>query len=123
MTHASTSAADLPGIARALLDERRDRDLMIRDGIFADPAWELILAVYVGQCEGLPRDALALEEWGRAPASTIGRWIRLLVEHRLFETSRNPDGMAITLAPATFIRLEAHLRALANALARVRGIG
>lgn len=115
MTQSIDFAADLPGIARALLDERRARDARLGDGIFADPAWELMLAAYVGQREGRPLLASSLEAASPVPRSTMRRWVRLLLERGILISSVERDAI-LTLAAPALARIEDHLTLFANAL-------
>ena len=120
MTQSTDFAADLPGIARALLDERRARDARLGDGIFADPAWDLMLAAYVGQRNGRPLSAASLEVASPVPRSTVQRWVRLLVERGVLIPSGERD-VTLTLAGPAIARMEDHLTLFANALpARTR---
>ncbi|AHE53173.1 hypothetical protein [Sphingomonas sanxanigenens] len=115
MTQSTDFAVDLPGIARALLDERRARDTRLGDGIFADPAWDLMLAVYLGERDGRPLSAASLEAASPVPQSTVRRWVRLLVERGILIPSGERD-VTVTLGAPALARLEDHLTMFAGGL-------
>lgn len=85
--------------ARRLLDRQRKRGLFFADdGIFGDPAWELLLELYIaseGQhcvkkedlCSGLS-----------VPVSIASRWLTVFLDQDYIEMCENhgPDHMRLT---------------------------
>jgi hypothetical protein len=39
------------GHARSLLRQRRDRDAAFPPGLFGEPAWDMLLSLYIARCE------------------------------------------------------------------------
>lgn len=80
----------LAAIARSEFHNRRRRDSLIRHDFFADPAWDLLLDLYVEHHRRRPADLAHLCA-ASAVAPTIAlRWIGLLIEEEL--VTRLPHG-------------------------------
>jgi DNA-binding MarR family transcriptional regulator len=74
---------------RNLLKLRRSRDRFFADGLFADPAWDILLELY-GAALGQYRVSVSNLCHGAAvPATTGLRWIKQLEEEGLI--GRRPD--------------------------------
>ena len=79
----SLSALDLMEKARYILDRRKARVRYFSDQIFADPAWDILLYLYVGLRSGRRISVSAACTAAAVPTSTALRWVRLLVEKGL----------------------------------------
>lgn len=77
--------ADLLHAARLLLESRRRRDQAFNPGLFGDPAWDLLLAVYVCEAEGRMLTAEALCDASGIGAMSVVRWASLLLATGLLE--------------------------------------
>jgi DNA-binding MarR family transcriptional regulator len=76
-------------VARALvaLQDRRMRSF--RPGLFADPAWDMLLDLYIARADGRSICVGSLSIASRVPAATAHRWIKELEAGG--EIVRRPD--------------------------------
>lgn len=102
-----TQAADAPpaGLERAVQIEicnRALRSSFFDPAFFCDPAWDMLLDLFLQQSLGRRVCVSSLCIASCAPSSTALRWIRALEEADLVERSRDPtDGRRV------FVRLTA----------------
>lgn len=75
-------------IQRYLRARRKRRDLLGAD-IFADPAWDILLDLYVSQLRGRRVSVSSACIAGNVPATTALRYIKMLCDEGLIE--RVPD--------------------------------
>jgi DNA-binding MarR family transcriptional regulator len=74
---------------RAIIKARRQRNRLFADGLFSDPAWDLLLELYAAQLCGYRLAVSGLCLAVAAPATTALRWIGCLEERGL--ARRRPD--------------------------------
>jgi DNA-binding MarR family transcriptional regulator len=75
--------------ARAVVRRRRNRERLFGDGLFFDPAWDILLELFVAQTR---EQRLAVSELGVAtaiPQTTTLRWLAQLEKSGLI--TRRPD--------------------------------
>lgn len=86
-----TGAATLR-LARATLQANRSRDRIFTQGLFFDPAWDIMLMLYVASGEGvmLPLGDVVAELPGSP--TTITRYINLLEERGFLVCKRLHEG-------------------------------
>jgi hypothetical protein len=77
------SDAALVERARLLLDERRIRRRFLPDELFHEPAWDMLLALFVARDERLPMNVKTLVSLSDAPTTTSQRWIEHLYQLKL----------------------------------------
>lgn len=77
------SDAALVERARLLLDERRIRRRFLPDELFHEPAWDMLLALFVARDERLPMNVKTLVSLSDAPTTTSQRWIEHLYQSKL----------------------------------------
>jgi hypothetical protein len=77
------SDAALVEQAKLLLDERRIRRRFLPDELFHEPAWDMLLALFVARDERLPMNVKTLVSLSDAPTTTSQRWIEHLYQSRL----------------------------------------
>lgn len=83
----------LARFAQALLRARRLRDRMLPSDLFADPAWDMLLDLYVHSALGRQLSVTAVCGASHVPATTALRWIELLENEGLVRRSADPlDG-------------------------------
>lgn len=84
---------------RTLLKMRRNRSRFFRDGLFADPAWDILLELY-GAALGQYRISVSkLCAAAAVPATTALRWVNQLQDEGLIDRRRDPtDGRRQFLA-------------------------
>lgn len=98
-------AADQPvlrralGLARALVAAQDLRARRFRAGLFADPAWNMLLDLFIARLEGRAICVSSLCIAARVPATTAHRWIRGMEQHGEIVRRADPiDGRRFYLA-------------------------
>lgn len=69
------SEAALVDHAEMVLEERRMRRQFLPGELFHEPAWDMLLALFVSRDERLPMNIKALVSMSDAPVTTSHRWI------------------------------------------------
>jgi len=110
---------DEPGLQaeqiRSIIRARRLRDQFFRGGLFADPAWDMLLDLMAARLEGTRVAVSSLCIAAAVPATTALRWIKALTDRGLFVRSADPqDGrrVYIALSDDAARALTAYLRAV-----------
>ena len=104
--HTEPPAPDPHNSARRILQFRRARELRFPSGIFADPAWDMMLDLFVQ--EGAGRDTSVSSACGAAavPATTALRHLAQLEHEGLVERRASPSDRRRVLvslaAPASY---------------------
>jgi len=94
---------------RSVLAARRARNSILGEGLFSDPAWDILLELYAAK---LGHRRTSTEELARAsgtPLSTTNRWITALERHGLARYERDQREGAcvrISLTPEGASRME-----------------
>lgn len=93
------SREKLLAVAKFSLAARQGRSDHFSPAMFGEPAWDLLLALYVSQDE-VPAPAVSsLAKSAGIAITTAFRWIDYLEEKRLIERERSSDdGRALTIA-------------------------
>lgn len=86
--------------ARIVLGARRLRDQHFDRDLFGEPAWEMLLALYVAEGSGSRFTTGKLAEWIGVPLTTVVRWAKALEEKQLVGRTDHPTDRRIV-----FIRL------------------
>ena len=102
----------LPIVARYLLSSRRRRDLALTALEFGEPAWDILLELYLQHAEGRRISVSNLCDASVVSESTALRWIRTMVDVELL--LREPDTVDrrrvfVSLAPNLLQALESYL--------------
>ena len=84
--------------ARMALMVRKRRAQHFNALIFNDPAWDVLLHLFVHEHEGKSMSVQALAELAGTGQSTMERWVTILVEERLVERHRHSLGGETALA-------------------------
>ncbi len=95
--------------ARAWTRLRRMREKLLGPDLFADPAWDMLLDLYVEYKAGRSPSVSSLCLASHVPVTTALRWITKLEHDGLITRSHDPkDGRRIYvhLAPATIEKLD-----------------
>lgn len=66
--------------ARLILAANRARDEHFGRGTFGDPAWEMLLILYLRECGGACSTMTGLVSAQEAPCSTAARWLNHLCQ-------------------------------------------
>jgi PAS domain S-box-containing protein len=77
--------AKLLECARLLLSSRQERRSVFATAIFADPAWDMMLAAYLAEAEGAVLDLGTLARAANVPQGSAARWVRAMQHDQLIE--------------------------------------
>src|SRR4029453_9440574 len=77
--------AKLPQLACGIHNCRRERRRYFPDQLFADPAWDMILALYCAESQGERLSVTSLGYSVGLPQATAARWIASLRRAGLIE--------------------------------------
>jgi DNA-binding MarR family transcriptional regulator len=84
---------------RAIIKARRQRNRLFADGLFSDPAWDLLLELYAAQLCGYRLAVSGLCLAVATPATTALRWIGCLEERGLARRCPDPhDGRRVFIS-------------------------
>lgn len=92
------------GLIRSIIRARRLRDRYFRGGLFADPAWDMLLDLLAARLERRRVAVSSLCIAAAVPATTALRWIKSMTERGLLVRRDDPhDGrrVFIEMAPTT----------------------
>lgn len=109
------SRDDLITRARIVLNSRRVRGRYFSPAIFGEPAWDILLVLYITDVAGDRQTIGKLAEWISAPPSTVVRWAGYLEREKLIERHPHPTDrrtMFIRLSDKGRAGLDSYLRAL-----------
>lgn len=76
--------------ARRHLANRRLRTSYFNRSIFGEPAWDILLVLYITEFAGGRQTIRRLSDWIGTPASTALRWIDYLAKERLVQKEPHP---------------------------------
>jgi DNA-binding MarR family transcriptional regulator len=85
----SSGSGELQERARAILAARRRREAVFATAIFGEPAWDMLLILYLGASESR-RTLGRLGELAEISKSTALRWIDYLERHGLVRREPHP---------------------------------
>lgn len=103
----------LAAIARSEFHNRRRRDSLIRYDLFAEPAWDMLLDLYIQHHRGQPIAVDRLCTAAGAVSTTALRWLGLLVEKGLVirSSTAGEDGtVRVALSEQGIGEMERYLR-------------
>jgi hypothetical protein len=95
----------LADFAESLYRHRRRRGRYLPEKIFAEPAWDILLDLYVNGVRGRPVSITSACIAGDIPATTGLRWLGVLEQEKLIERE-----VSTTDARVTLVRLTAQAR-------------
>ena len=76
--------------ARIILHSRRVRERYFKRAMFGEPAWDILLVLYIADLSGTRQTIGKLAEWIETPLTTAVRWIGYLEKERLVERQPHP---------------------------------
>jgi len=103
-----------PGMIRAMIRARRLRDTYFKGGLFADPAWDMLLDLMAARLEQQKVAVSSLCIAAAVPPTTALRWIKTLTDKGLLVRRADPaDGrrVYIELSDDAARALTAYIRA------------
>lgn len=88
---ASPTPDELRGQLRREIKARRLRERLFPEGLFADPAWDILLDLTLARLEGRQTPVSSLCIAAAVPTTTALRWIKTLLDRELIERRPDPD--------------------------------
>lgn len=101
--------------ARLLLEQRRRRRDFLPEELFHEPAWDMLLALYLAWYEGQTMNVKTLVGTSDAPVTTSQRWIDHLAKLNLVTRVVDPTDrrrIEVSLSQHGLVAMEAYLTAL-----------
>lgn len=77
--------------AAAILSARKRRIQVFGTSMFGEPAWDMLLTLYIAEKSGLRLSLNRITERSGAPASTALRWLEYLVNQHLVRPELQPS--------------------------------
>lgn len=108
------TAATVRGVIRA----RRLRDQYFADGLFADPAWDMLLDLFAARLEGIAVSVSSLCIASAVPPTTGLRWITTMTDAGLLMRREDPSDRRrafVTLTARAVSGMEGYAQAVAKA--------
>ena len=91
----------LSALAVSIYRMRRQRQAYFEAALFAEPAWDMLLDLFINQVRGARVSTTSLCLAAGVPHATGIRWIRTLREHGLLRRFRAPDDARLMLIEIT----------------------
>lgn len=88
-------------IAMAWVGARQARNRVLDPALFADPAWDMLLDLYICHAQDKPETVSDACVASGVPATTALRWISILESRNLVERSRDPKDRRRTFLSLT----------------------
>lgn len=98
---ADTSRAALIARAREEFGNRRRRTSIFERSMFGEPAWDMLLALYILDVSGQRQTTGALMQFSGAPITTARRWLDYLVGNGLVLRSHHPTDQRVMFVSLT----------------------
>ncbi len=98
----------LVGAARRLYELRKVRDALLGDALFSEPAWDILLDLFISEHEQRRLSVSAVCIGARAPSATALRYLAMLQDADLVERIRDAcDGRRshVQLTPLGRLRM------------------
>lgn len=100
-TDASPDEGPLADFAESLYRHRRRRGRYLPDKIFAEPAWDILLDLYINGVRERPVSITSACIAGDIPATTGLRWLGVLEQENLIEREVSKTDARVTLVHLT----------------------
>lgn len=110
------SAEALAAQAKTLLGQRKLRRQFLPPELFHEPAWDMLIALFVSHNDNQPMNIKALVAMADAPVTTSQRWIEHLYKLRLIDRVIDPADrrrVEISLSNAGYEAVKGYLSAVA----------
>jgi DNA-binding MarR family transcriptional regulator len=98
---ATSAASDTPAVARRLYRERRARDLLLGTALFGEPAWDMLLELYIAKAEGRRVTTMSACMASGVPPTTALRWLMKLDEAGLVRRSHDSCDARLAMVDLT----------------------
>jgi DNA-binding MarR family transcriptional regulator len=88
-TPSSTNDLALVDITRRLYELRKVRDQVLGDALFSEPAWDILLDLFISDHDRRQLSVSAVCIGARAPSATALRYLTMLQDSNLVERTRD----------------------------------
>lgn len=106
-----SEATQLGDVARkAYADRRRRSEIPRTNDLFGEPAWDILLGLFIAGCEGRRLSLAAVCSGAGTPESTALRWIAILENRGMIVREGAPDRAFIKLSGFASVRLADYFR-------------
>lgn len=89
-TSSSGTHVNAVAVAKALIALQSSRNIPELPPLFADPAWDMLLDLFVARAEQRPVSVSSLCIAANVPASTAHRWIQALIDQEAVRRRADP---------------------------------
>jgi hypothetical protein len=96
-----TSRAALVARARQEFGNRRRRAMAFGSSMFGEPAWDMMLALYILDVSGQRQTTGTLMHFSGAPITTARRWLDYLVANGLAQRHHHPTDQRVLFVELT----------------------
>ena len=94
-----SAATQLGDIARKVFADRRRRsEIAGTSDLFGEPAWDILLGLFIARCEGRRLSVAAVCAGAGAPESTALRWITILEKRGMIVREGEPERAFVKLS-------------------------
>jgi Mn-dependent DtxR family transcriptional regulator len=100
--------------ARQLYRQRRQRDEALGSDLFGEPAWDLLLDLYIARSQQRPVSVMSASVALGVPAEATWAWVSRLEEHGLVERPYQSQEGALTLVALSDAGFERMTRLLSS---------
>lgn len=111
--NASRSASQLGGRAALLYKERRRREILFKDeDLFGEPAWDILLDLFIADVQGRPAGVSSACMGAAVPSTTALRWLSVLEHKGLIARELDPYDRRRTyvrITPAAYSKMSEYL--------------
>jgi hypothetical protein len=108
----------LAALAVSIYRMRQHRQAYFDAALFAEPAWDMMLDLFINQVRGARVSTTSLCLAAGVPHATGIRWIRTLREHDLLRRFRAPDDARLMLIEITSKGYQLMRQCLSHGIAR-----
>jgi DNA-binding MarR family transcriptional regulator len=93
--------SELAKRAVAAFKARQLRNRFFAATMFGEPAWDMLLALYLAEDSGRPVTVSGLADWSGYPPTTALRWLQLLEGECLVRRSPSPNDKRMSFVELT----------------------
>lgn len=95
------AAIDYAKLAERIYDSRRERERVFNEDMFADPAWDLLLDLFVKSARNEQVSISSACQGANVPEATALRYLKALTEKKYVERSSHPNDKRSTTLKMT----------------------
>jgi hypothetical protein len=98
--------------ARRMIRERLRRGQFFKTALFADPAWDMMLDIFIAEAEGRETPVMNLCLSSQVPETTTLRWVRTLEQAGIFVRQKDEHDqrrVLVRLSPAAAKAMASYL--------------